>query len=135
MKGYESLHTRRLYFVQKPWKKMCSCFWIYFLCYSKCVAASQYISCFLKNGWLVLKDINVQKPWKKMCSCLYLLLFKECVAASRNNEMFFDEYAAASEKIFNDCFWKKKNVFLKKNYVHLKAHSKVWDTFWQLKAL
>ena len=37
---------------------------------------------------------------------------EDCVAASGNILMFFNERAAASEKIFNDCFWKKKISFL-----------------------
>ena len=32
------------------------------------------------------------------------LCFSKCVAASGNISMFFKEPAAASEKIFNDCF-------------------------------
>ena len=45
-----------------------------------------------------------------LCSCFwkYFLCFSKCVAAPRNISMFFNESAAASEKIsMNDCFWKK----------------------------
>ena len=49
--------------------------------------------CFLKNGRLLLKDIkeNVQH--------IVLLYVEDCVAASRNILMFFNERAAAFEKI------------------------------------
>ena len=36
-------------------EEMCSCFWTYFLCRRKCAAASENISCFLRNVWLLLK--------------------------------------------------------------------------------
>ena len=52
----------------------------------------------------------VQKPWKKMCNW-YFFYVEDCVAASGNILMFFNESATASEMIFNDCFW---NLFIKK---------------------
>ena len=85
---------------------------VYILCRNrerKCAAASEYISCFLRNLWLLprifyvflrnvrllLKNINVQLLLKENVQ----LIFFVCVAASRNISMFFTERAAASEKI------------------------------------
>ena len=34
----------------------------------------------------------------------YIFYVEDCVAGSGNISMFFNERAAASEKIFNDCF-------------------------------
>ena len=79
-----------------------------------CAAASEYISCFLRNVWLLLgvfqcflrngrlllKDINVRLLLKENVQLIFFVF----VAASRNISMFFNERAAASEKIFNDCF-------------------------------
>ena len=48
------------------------------------------------NERLLLKEKNVQH--------MVLLYVEDCVAASRNISVFFNERAAASEKIFNDCF-------------------------------
>ena len=75
----------------------------------KCAAAFEYISCFLRNVWLLLrifyyisrnvrlllKDINVRLLLKENVQLIFFL----CVAASRNISMFFNERAAASEKI------------------------------------
>ena len=68
-----------------------------------CAAASEHIfyvsenapRCFLKNVRLLLKDINEQLLLKENVQLLFFL----CVAASRNISMFFNERAAASEKI------------------------------------
>ena len=90
---------------------------MYILCRNherKCAAASEYISCFLRNVWLLLgvfqcflrngrlllKDINmVLLPKEKYAADIFL-----CVAAFGNITIFFNERAAASENIFNDCF-------------------------------
>ena len=82
-----------------------------------CAAASEYISCFLRNVWLLLgvfqcflrngrlllKDINVRLLLKENVQLIFFYV-EYCVAASGNISMFFNERAAASEKIFNDCF-------------------------------
>ena len=34
----------------------------------------------------------------------YIFYVEDCMTASGNISMFFNERAAASEKIFNDCF-------------------------------
>ena len=65
------------------------------------MAASEYISCFLKNRRLLLKDTIEQLLVLKES---VQLMFFVCVAASRNVSLFFNERAAVSEKIFNDCF-------------------------------
>ena len=65
------------------------------------MAASEYISCFLKNRRLLLKDTIEQLLVLKES---VQLMFFVCVAASRNVSLFFNERAAGSEKIFNDCF-------------------------------
>ena len=41
---------------------------------------------------------------KKIVQHIVLLYVESCVAASENIFMFFNERAAASENIFNDCF-------------------------------
>ena len=48
------------------------------------------------NERLLLKEKNVLD--------MVLLYVEDCVTASRNISVFFNERAAASEKIFNDCF-------------------------------
>ena len=85
---------------------------MYILCRNherKCAAASEYISCFLRNVWLLLgvfqcflrngrlllKDINVRLLLKENVQMIFFL----CVDASRNIEMFFNVHAAASKKI------------------------------------
>ena len=85
---------------------------MYILCRNherKCAAASEYISCFLRNVWLLLgvfqcflrngrlllKDINVRLLLKENVQLIFFL----CVDASRNIEMFFNVRAAASKKI------------------------------------
>ena len=96
----KNLHTKCLYFVQKLWRKMCSCFWIHLLLFKECVAASEYISYFLKNVRLLLKDINERHCfWKENVQLPPNIFFyiENCVAASRNISMFFNERAAASE--------------------------------------
>ena len=65
------------------------------------MAASEYISCFLKNRRLLLKDTIEQLLVLKES---VQLMFFVCVAASRNVSLFFNERAAGSENIFNDCF-------------------------------
>ena len=74
-----------------------------------CAAASEYIfyvsanvwlllgvfQCFLKNGRLLLKGINERLLLKEDLQ----LMFFVSVAASRNISMFFNERAAAYEKI------------------------------------
>ena len=56
------------------------------------------------------------------------LIFFLCLAAFRNISMFFNERAAALEKIFNDCFWKKKMWILElcqlKKYFEVKNRLK-----------
>ena len=51
--------------------------------------------CFLRNGRLLLKDINVRLLLKENVQMIFFL----CVDASRNIEMFFNVHAAASKKI------------------------------------
>ena len=85
---------------------------MYILCRNherKCAAASENISCFLRNVWLLLgvfqcflrngrlllKDINVRLLLKENVQMIFFL----CVDASRNIEMFFNVHAAASKKI------------------------------------
>ena len=101
---------------------------LYILCRNRqdLSAASEYIFCFLRNVWLLLetfqcflknvrlllKDINERLLLKgKYAADIFV-----CVAGSGNISMFFNERAAASEKIFNDCFLKKKKVFLEIMY-------------------
>ena len=57
--------------------------------------------CFLKNGRLLLKDINERLLLKENVQLLLNIFFyvEDCMAASRNILMFFNERAAASEKI------------------------------------
>ena len=87
--------SRCVYFVQKIVKT--------------CAAASDYIFYFSRNAWLVLavfkcflkkvhllpKDINERLLLKENVH----LIFFVCVAARRFISMFFNERAAASEKI------------------------------------
>ena len=85
---------------------------MYVLCRNherKCAAASEYISCFLRTVWLLLKtfqyflknvrlllkDINEQLLLKENVQLIFVL----CVAASTNISMFFNERTTASEKI------------------------------------
>ena len=44
-----------------------------------------------------------QKPFAETVQLIFFCI-EDCVAASRNTSMFFNERAAAFEKIFNDCF-------------------------------
>ena len=50
---------------------------------------------FLRNGRLLLKDINERLLLKENMQ----LIFSLCVAASRNISLFFNERVAVSEKI------------------------------------
>ena len=100
---------------------MCSCFIIFCAETVKiCAAASKYISCSLRNVWLLLavsqcflknvrlllKDINEQLLLKEnvqlifACACVCVCVcVRVCVAASTNISIFFNERAAASKKI------------------------------------
>ena len=85
-----------------------------------CAAASEYISCFLRNVWLLLgvfqhflrngglllKNINERLLLKENVQLLPNIFFyvEDCVAAFKNISVFFNKRAAAPEKIFNDCF-------------------------------
>ena len=76
-----------------------------------CAAVSEYNSCFLRNVWLLLKTfqcflmnvrlllkgINEGRLLKENVQLIFCVCV--CVAASRNISMFFNERAAASEKI------------------------------------
>ena len=76
------------------------------------MAASENISCFLRNVRLLLKNIkkNVQLLLKKKnCSPAferYFLCLDKCVAAPENISCFFKECVTAPEKIL------RKNVRL-----------------------
>ena len=70
------------------------------------MAASGNISYFLMNVRLLLKDINVRLLLKEN-----VLIFCVCVAASKCISMFFNERAAASEKILR----KNVRLLLKEN--------------------
>ena len=76
-------------------KKNCAAASEHIFCFSKCVAAPRFISLFLKNVRLLLKDINEQLLLKENVQLIFVL----CVAASTNISMFFNERATASEKI------------------------------------
>ena len=85
-----------------------------------CAAASECISCFLRNVWLLLgvfqcflknerlllKDISERLLLKEN---VQLILFFLSVAASRNISMFFNESASVSEKILTTTS-ERKNV-------------------------
>ena len=64
------------------------------------MAASEYISCFLRDGRLLLKDINERLLLKENLQLLPNIFFyvEDCVAASRNILTFFNERAAASDR-------------------------------------
>ena len=66
-----------------------------------CVAAS------LRNGRLLLKDINVRLLLKENVQLIFFYV-EDCVAASGNISMFFNEHAAACEKILTTAFERKK---------------------------
>ena len=77
-----------------------------------CVSANVWLilgvfQCFLRNGRLVLKEINV-RPFLKENVQLIFFYVEDCMAASGNISMFFKERATASEKIL------RKNVRLKR---------------------
>ena len=86
-----------------------------------CAAASEYISyflrnvwlflgvfqCFLRNGQLLLKDINERLLLQENVQ----LIFCVCVAASRSISVFFNKCVADSEKIITT-FSERKNVQL-----------------------
>ena len=86
-----------------------------------CAAASEHIfyasanvwlflgvfQCFLRNGRLLLKDTNERLLLKENVRLIFFL----SVAASRNISMFFNERAAASEKILTTAT-ERKNVQL-----------------------
>ena len=71
---------------------------------------------FLRNVRLLLKDINERLLLKeKNVQQIVLLYVEDCIAASRNTSVFFNERGVAFEKILNDCFgnlFKEKNVRL-----------------------
>ena len=64
---WKIFNTKCVYFVQKPWNKRCSCFWTYFWCFSKCVAAPSCISIFFKRTCGCSWKISMNDFWKKMC--------------------------------------------------------------------
>ena len=103
----------------------------------KCAAAFEYISCFLRNVWLLLrifyfilrnvrlllKDINVRLLLKENVQ-----LFFWCVAGSRNISMFFKRTCGCFWKDINDCFWnllKEKNVRLLLGIMSLNKYFEV----------
>ena len=110
-------------------RKMCSCFSIFceetvqliFFTLTIVWLLLETFQCFLMNVRLLLKYISERLLLKENVQHIVLLYVEECVGASRNISMFFNERTSASEKIFNDFFWKKKNVLLR-NYVHLKTN-------------
>ena len=71
------------------------------------MAASGNISYFLMNVRLLLKDINVRLLLKENVQLIFFI----CVAASKCISMFFNERAAASEKILR----KNVRLLLKEN--------------------
>ena len=85
-KTMKNLHTKCVYYVQKPWKKMSSCFWTYFYVSANVWLLLRVFQCFLKNGWLLLKYTNEQLLLKEN---VQLMLFV-CVAASWKISMFFN---------------------------------------------
>ena len=84
-------------------------------CKRQCAAASKYIfyasanewlllrifQCFLKNGRLLLRDINERLLLKENVQLFLIIFFyiEDCMSASRNILMFFNERVAASGKI------------------------------------
>ena len=90
----------KVYILYENREKNCAAASEHIFCFSKCVAAPRCISLFLKNVRLLLKDINEQLLLKENVQLIFFL----CVAASRNILMFFNERAAASEKILTTGF-------------------------------
>ena len=64
----------------------------YFLCSSKCVAASRCISMFFNEHAAASKRYHWTTASERKCAADIFF----CVAASRNISMFFNERAAAS---------------------------------------
>ena len=93
----------------------------YILLFKECVAACEYIPYFLKNKWLLLKNINVLKRWKENVQLPLNMFFyvEDCVATSRCVSMFFKEHAAASKRYQWATASERKNVLLR-NYAHLR---------------
>ena len=61
------------------------------------MAASEYISCFLKNVRLLLKDINERLLLKRKCAA-DIFYVEDCMTASIKISMFFNEREAAFER-------------------------------------
>ena len=106
------IFTQSVYILCRNREVLCSSFWTYFLCFSKCVSAPRCISMFLKERataseryqsmcgcFWTIKRKNVRLLLKENVQHTVLLYVEDCVAASRNISMFFYERAAASEKI------------------------------------
>ena len=95
------ISTQSVYILCRNYEGKCAAASEYISCFFKeCVAASEYISYFLKNVRLLLKDINERHCfWKENVQLPPNIFFyiENCVAASRNISMFFNERAAASE--------------------------------------
>ena len=65
------------------------------------------IQSFLRNGRLFPKDINVRLLLKENVQLIFFYV-EYCVAASGNISMFFNERAAAFEKILTTASERKK---------------------------
>ena len=121
-----------MFFIIIEWLWKISTESVYILCRNyegKCAAASEYISCFLRNVWqllnisyflknvlLLLKDINEQHCfWKENVQLPPNIFFciENYVAASRNISMFFNERAAASEIYQWTTASERKNMLLR----------------------
>ena len=98
---------------------------MYILCRNReknCAAASEHVfyvsanmwlllgvfRCFLKSVRLLLKDINERLFLKENVQLIFFFLY---VAAFKNISMFFNESAAASEKVLKEYSDETLNIF------------------------
>ena len=70
-----------------------------------CGCSLTVFQCFLRNGRLLLKDIKCATTSKEKCAAYSFTMRWRLCGCFWEYFMFFNERAAAFEKIFNDCFW------------------------------
>ena len=117
---------------------LCSCFWMYFLCFSKCVAASTNISMFFKKRaaaseryhWTTTSERKWVADIFYVCGCFWkhFNVFNERAAASEKILTTASEIYLFKEKMC-DCFlelyphrklfWSEKQIKIKTRWEHI----------------
>ena len=97
--NWMAFNTRRVYFVQKPWKIYVSASEYVFYVSANVWLLLGVFQCFLRNVWLLVKDIKERLLLERKCAAYsFTICWRLCGGCFRDYFMIFNERVAPFER-------------------------------------